>query len=480
MISQVISKRTSVLMALLLLAVGLLVISGNSAYADNLDDPVTLTFTDDFGGAPAKQDVPNWSEIEEFDADCATKNYRGDFFLNLRNGCDAYVTILMDPTEFDAASSLFLTYDWGQHITSKSGNLGDLSVYLTVSGTDINGVAAGGRVDVITYGFEPQVKIGPINHVSNHVEWGLGFEQLAGRPYILEVHFVGTSEGKNDWALVDNVILRNRDAQPRGTYTAGQGRRGSSIDGEPITCEVLTTMNTDSLAEMNVDAISAITAILASASVNVDIAVLDLENITTARDVTHLCLFLIGEEGNEGGNNDCGFLPAGKVDCRPVSNLAAQDITLRINLNLGGIWGTWGDEGVEFRPIELGYYLNIDPVPDPNGVMVYPVDNYDGDELLGTCGAEGATVEGLCAAGENAGMEALGIVVQRLDRAGTTVGDMLDAADTLLMAGATVTTMHTINGVELTQLQVTDILSMINKSYKGGIPTGVVTAWDYN
>ena len=81
-------------------------------------------------------------------------------------------------------------------------------------------------------------------------------------------------------------------------------------------------------------------------------------------------------------------------------------------------------------------------------------------------------------------MTRLGYLVQQLDYGrdgtGTTVGEMLDAADALLMDGATVTTLHTINGVELTQLQITDILSLINKSYKNGVPTGVVTAWDYD
>ncbi len=41
------------------------------------------------------------------------------------------------------------------------------------------------------------------------------------------------------------------------------------------------------------------------------------------------------------------------------------------------------------------YYLNIDPVPDPDGDMVYPLDI----SALGTCGTETATVKGLCSEG---------------------------------------------------------------------------------
>ncbi len=129
----------------------------------------------------------------------------------------------------------------------------------------------------------------------------------------------------------------------------------------------------------------------------------------------------------------------------------------------------------------MGYYLNIDPVPDPDGVMVYPLDNTFGDEALGTCGIGGLTV-GLCLDGGGAELTDLGYLVQLLDRAGTTVGDMLDAADDLLLQGATATTTIDVGpgDVELTQLDVTNILSLINKSYDEGIPTGVVTAWDYD
>ena len=113
--------------------------------------------------------------------------------------------------------------------------------------------------------------------------------------------------------------------------------------------------------------------------------------------------------------------------------------------------------------------------------MVYPLANTFGDEALGTCGIGGLTV-GLCADGGGAELTDLGALVQRLDRAGTTVGDMLLAADDLLMAGATVTTTIDVGpaDVELTQLDVTKILSLINKSYDEGVPTGLVTAWDYD
>ena len=244
-------------------------------------------------------------------------------------------------------------------------------------------------------------------------------------------------------------------------------------------------MDADLLARMDVGAITGITGILTSDSVGVDLSAENLAEVTTRNDVNRLCGFLVGDQG---GNDACSFLPAGRLldeegRCSPQSNLAAQDITLRLNLNLDLVYGEWGvDDDVEFRPIYLDYYLNIDPVPDSAGYMVYPLDNTFGDEALGACGTLDATIEGLCAAGVDAEMTDLGALVQGLDRAGTTVGDMLAAADTLLLAGATDLTTIAVgpDDVTLTQLEVTNILSLINKSYHDGVPTGVVTAWDYD
>lgn len=459
MIARITSKRTSVLMALLMLGMALLVVSANSAYADNFEPPVELPFTDDFGTPPGSNDVPNWSELEDQDDYCAVKNAQGgEMALQLSNGCDAYVTI-----EMDTGATLFLEYDWGQHITSKRGDAGDLSVFVTVRGTDEAGVEFVETLNITTHDFLPDLKMKPDDFIAAEV--GLGSYGLSGRPYMVEVHFMGTSSGNNDWAWVDNVNITRESPLPRGTVSYTHGFWGQSPEGEAMDCEVLATMESYPLAGMDVDAISAITAILSSPSVNVDMAGVGVDVDTLeSEDVDRLCLFLVGEIGTDGGNNDGGFLPAGKVDGKPVSNLASQDIALRLNLNLDGIYGTWGDEGVDFRPIYLDYYLNIDPVPDPDGVMVYPLDNTFGDEALGSCGIGGLTV-GLCADGGGAELTALGALVRRLDVAGTTVGDMLAAADALLLAGATAETdAYTINTVGLTQLDVTNILSLINKS----------------
>ena len=181
------------------------------------------------------------------------------------------------------------------------------------------------------------------------------------------------------------------------------------------------------------------------------------------------CSFLV-EAGEVNGNSDGGFLPAGKVNDVPTSNLAAQDITLRLNLNLDGIYGTWGERDVEFRPIYSDYYLNIDPVPDPDGFMVYPLETTDG--ALGTC-VDG-DVPDFCEAG-TATLTDLSLKIIDLDAAETTIGEILAAADWLLLYGED---DILVNRVTLTRGDLTEILSLINESYDEGIPTGFVTNGD--
>ena len=131
---------------------------------------------------------------------------------------------------------------------------------------------------------------------------------------------------------------------------------------EALACEVLLEMDRYPDDRMGVDTITGITEILASLSVGVDLSEENLAEVTTRNDVNRLCLFLVGDEG---GSDPCTFLPAGKLldgegRCKPKSNLASQDITLRLNLNLDLVYGEWGvDDDVEFRPIYLDYYLNI-------------------------------------------------------------------------------------------------------------------------
>ncbi len=488
MLKQVISKQPLVLMTLLTLAVALLVVGTNSAYAthDGGDDPPTLDFFDTFGRPPASNDVIHWDEIEreDHDDDCAVKNHQGDMALQLSNGCDAYVTFF----EVPYGATLLVDYDWGYHTTGGTDDDGHLEVWVVqLERSDPNTLNILSTSPTQIESFQPrqaQSNAGPIYPGS--LDFDFQASTTEQRTTIIQVHFKGTSTGGRDWAWVDNVNIRMNSPLPEHTVSWTQGYYHN--DGEVLTCDVLAEMSRDPLAAMNVEAITGITTILASPSVDVDISASaeDFEEVTTPRDVTRLCSFLVGDQG---GQDDCSFLTAGKLldengRCKPKSNLAAQDITLRLNLNLDLVYGEWGvDDDVEFRPIYLDYYLNIDPVPDPAGFMVYPLQNTYGDEALGACGTVDATIAGLCAAGL-AEMTDLGALVQRLDYgrggAGTTVGDMLLAADTLLMAGATVETTYNINGVELTQLDVTNILSLINKSYDKGVPTGVVTAWDYD
>jgi hypothetical protein len=115
---------------------------------------------------------------------------------------------------------------------------------------------------------------------------------------------------------------------------------------------------------------------------------------------------------------------------------------------------------------------------DPIWGDVYPLENTFGDEALGACGT--GITEGLCAAGADAELTALGVLVQQLDDAGTTVGDMLAAADTLLLRAEDAEIAVSDSAVILSRIDVTNILSLINKSYDEGVPTGVVTAWDYD
>ena len=480
MLKQVTSKRPVALLALLTLAVALLVVGANSAYAthDGGDDPPTLPFFDTFGSPPGSNDVIHWDENEDKEDYCATKNAgRGDMALQLSNGCDAYVSF-----EVPYGASIVVEYDWGYHTLGRTDDDGELKVRLVqlVRSVEPNTL---NTLRTYTHSFQPRQErsnTGPIYPGYERFDLlSLGLQtETEELTTIIQVHFLGTSTGSQDWAWVDNVrITRGDSALPRGTVSFTQGFYGNA--GEAFTCEVLAAMARYSDDAMSVDAIYGITAILSSPSVGVDMGSEGVDVTTLdSGDVDSLCLFLVGAEGV---GPDEGFLPAGKVEVdgklMPRSNLAAQNITLRVNLNLDLIYGEWGvDDGAEYRPIEMDYYLNIDPVPDPDGVMVYPLENTYGEEALGTCGISGITV-GPCLYDE---LTALGDLVQRLDREGTTVGDMLDAADRLLLAGATNETILYINTMELTQIDVTNILSLINKSYDEGVPTGFVTAWDYD
>ena len=387
--------------------------------------------------------------------------------LQLSQGCDAYVTF-----EIDGADTLFLEYDWGHHTTGSTADDGDLYVFLFVTGPE-----APGEVPIFTHVFDPQDNNMKPEDFFSPDPWELGPFGLFEETFTVEVHFVGSSTGRNDWALVDNVNIHSNGAGflPLGTITYTQGYYGSSPEGEVLNCEILTLMDYPTL--------SIIGEILTSPAVGVPITDLQVES---AWNVGLICDYLVGTAEPPGP--DGGFMPAGKVDGRPKSNLASQMITLQLNLNLDLVLPTWMEEG-DAIPIEVEHNINIDPVPDSIYTIhpfVYPLNETlgDPDEELGYCGFPDE--QDLCPAMALADLTELGEKVLILDEAdgeaGTTVEDIMDAADILLaIADAPDTTMVPVgpDSDMLSQIQIINILSLINKSYHNGVdPTGFVTHGD--
>jgi len=102
--------------------------------------------------------------------------------------------------------------------------------------------------------------------------------------------------------------------------------------------------------------------------------------------------------------------------------------------------------------------------------MVYPLETTDG--ALGTC-VDG-DVPNFCEAGTET-LTDLSLKIIDLDAAETTIGEILAAADSLLLSGED---DISVNRVTLTRGDLTEILSLINESYDEGIPTGFVTNGD--
>ena len=69
----------------------------------------------------------------------------------------------------------------------------------------------------------------------------------------------------------------------------------------------------------------------------------------------------------------------------------------------------------------------------------------------------------------------LGEKVLSLDEAGTTVSEIVAAAEVLLVSGNETVE---VNGVTLTSGELTKLEGLINESYDEGEPTGFVTAYD--
>jgi hypothetical protein len=173
--------------------------------------------------------------------------------------------------------------------------------------------------------------------------------------------------------------------------------------------------------------------------------------------------------GTVGPGKDNGFLPSG---FQPGQNIAAQMITLLLNLNLAYVLPD------SAMPMYGSFYINIDVVEDlfgdPPTSSVPPtyVDPVLNIPELGSC--TDANADAVCDAGTVI-LTTLGYKVTDLDAAGTTIQNILDAVYSLLASGDTTVV---VNGVTLTRGDVTQILGLINESYDEGVATGFVTAFD--
>lgn len=289
-------------------------------------------------------------------------------------------------------------------------------------------------------------------------------------PLGFQTHYIGGSNPLHN-SFSPCADITNPDPLPDGTVTFTQGFYGASPTGEELVDEILEfSADPQGLCEE-------IEGILNfSGFSDTDIFGGSLDCTTDAgRDA--LAFFLTGTIGP---GNDLGFLPAGNPSVNgPGLNLAAQKITLLLNLNLDAILDDTLDPPE--IPIEDSYFLNIDPVAD----FVGGVFDRFYDPILTTGGELGTCTDGdaddVCDGGTIT-LTALGIVVAALDGTtmgseaeGTTVAEILTAADDLIDTGDD---DIMVNGVLVTRVQMEDIVSLINESYDEGTPTGFVTAFD--
>jgi hypothetical protein len=240
-----------------------------------------------------------------------------------------------------------------------------------------------------------------------------------------------------------------QDPLPDGSTTYTQGFFGSAPEGEAV---VATLVDQATCTEIN-----AILAAIGVGSTPYD--------CTTAGGRLALANFLTGPVGSGPEGDAKGFLPSG---FEPGQNLAAQKITLLLNLRLAAVLSS------PAVPILSSYFINIDPVQDlvlgVPGAFYDPILTTGGK--LGTC-TDTTPLDGQCDAAPT--LTALGIKVAALDTAGTTVQQILVAAD-LLIASSDPSIV--VNGVTLTRGDMTDILGLINESFDEGVATGLVTAFD--
>jgi hypothetical protein len=188
-----------------------------------------------------------------------------------------------------------------------------------------------------------------------------------------------------------------------------------------------------------------------------------------AEDRDAVAFFLTGTVGS---GNDLGFLPAGNPSVNTgflegVLNLAAQKITLLLNLNLAAL---------DLIPIETSYFINIDIVQDivdgAPGPLVDP--RFRNPDLYDFCVDTVADGEDICDAGTLV-LSDLGILAAALDDAGTTVEDVCDAALTMIINDWE---SILINGVDVARIVMPELLGLINESYDAGTPTGFITLGD--
>jgi len=276
---------------------------------------------------------------------------------------------------------------------------------------------------------------------------------LGGQTLGFRVHYVtpgGPHAPKTSSSTCANLSITLSDPLPDDTLSYGQGFYGSSPTGEAVVAQLI-----------DEPTCSVINDILVGSG-------FESRTCETPENLESLALFLTGEVGSQGGNNDDGFLPAGNPsENGPGLNLAAQKITLLLNLNL---------DILEELPILPSYFINIDTVQDfisgEPGPFVDPV--FNNQELYDFCEDTIDDGHDICDSGSLV-LSELGELVQALDDAGTTVDDICTAALTLLDQDLS---SVMVNDVEVSRGDMTDILGLINESYDEGVPSGFITMGD--
>lgn len=272
---------------------------------------------------------------------------------------------------------------------------------------------------------------------------------LAGQSIGFRAHHPATGGAHGDSQSMSECfnleIIQVRDPLPDGTTSYTQGFFGSSPVGEAVVEYLMDETTCERIYD-----------------------ILQNVGVATAVDGCYSTLPLT-LTGTVGPGRDNGFLPSGFL---PGQNMAAQMITLLLNLNLANVLPTGA------IPMYTSYFINIDVVEDLFGDSLSPtnpptyVDPVLNISELGSC--IDADADGACDANSET-LTSLGNKVADLDAAGTTVEDILDAAFSLLQSGALTID---VNDVTLTKGDLTHILGLINESFDEGLATGFVTAFD--